>query len=60
MNDTTPLPIPEPNQGSQYLTVGEAAERLRVDPRTLRQAIDAGQIPAVRLGRAIRIPAGQI
>lgn len=54
-NDTT-----EPGGHPSYLTVEEAAHKLRVDPRTVRQAIEEGTIPAKRLGRAIRIPADAI
>lgn len=39
-----------------FLTVPEAAQLLRVDPRTLRHAIDAGDVPAVRVSGAVRIP----
>lgn len=37
------------------LTVDEAAELLRVDRKTVYRAIDAGDLPVLRLGRTIRI-----
>lgn len=40
----------------EYLKIAEYAEILRVDHKTIRAAIKAGQIPVVRLGRVIRIP----
>jgi excisionase family DNA binding protein len=39
-----------------FLTVPEVSEYTRVDQRTLRRAIEDGQIPAVRIGNAVRIP----
>jgi len=38
-------------------TVQEAAERLKLCERTVRLAIERGAIPAVRLGRCVRIGA---
>lgn len=35
------------------MSVDEAARFLRVCPRTLRDAIDRGEIPAARIGRRI-------
>jgi excisionase family DNA binding protein len=39
-----------------YLTVAQAAEILNVCEKTVRTAIQAGQLVAVRVGRTIRIP----
>lgn len=38
------------------LTVAEAAHLMRVDPRTLRAAAAAGDIPSVRVGARVLIP----
>lgn len=43
-------------EGRNFATVPEAAKVLRYDIRTVRSAIAAGDIPAVRAGRAYRIP----
>lgn len=41
---------------SRWLTVSEAAERLRVGPATVRRYIDQGRLPSIRLSaRAYRI-----
>jgi len=39
----------------RLLTVPEVAERLRVHPITVRRLIKAGRLPAVRVGRAVRV-----
>lgn len=39
-----------------FLTVPEAATILRADPRTVRRAIEAGDITAVRINGVVRIP----
>jgi excisionase family DNA binding protein len=44
----------EPNE--DLLTVDEVAAQLRVNPQTVRNWIDAGKLPAVRVGdRRVRI-----
>jgi excisionase family DNA binding protein len=37
------------------LSVSEAAEILRLSPRTVRRLIDDGRLSVVRFGRAVRI-----
>ncbi len=39
----------------EYLTVAEIAERLKLNQQTLRNWIDLGQLPAVRIGRRVRV-----
>jgi excisionase family DNA binding protein len=41
---------------SAYLTVSEAALRLRVSEPTIRRWIARGHLPARRFGRTLRIP----
>jgi excisionase family DNA binding protein len=38
-----------------FMTVAEVAAALRMNPQTIRNWIDAGQLPAVRIGRRVRI-----
>lgn len=38
-----------------FLTVAEVAELLRLNQQTVRNWIDAGTLPAVRVGRRVRI-----
>ncbi len=45
----TPLPI------SALLTRAEAADLLKVSPRTLHRLTRAGTLPVVRVGRQVRI-----
>jgi excisionase family DNA binding protein len=49
---------------TQLLTVGEVALRLRQSPRSVREKINAGEIPAVKIGSGpkapIRVDAGEL
>ncbi len=38
-----------------FLTVAEVAERLKLNQQTVRNWIDQGSLPAVRVGRRVRI-----
>jgi excisionase family DNA binding protein len=44
------------SEESAYLTVAQVAQLLDVCEKTVRAAIRAGQLAAVRVGRTIRIP----
>lgn len=39
----------------QFLTVAEVAATLRLNQQTIRNWIDAGTLPAVRVGRRVRV-----
>jgi excisionase family DNA binding protein len=41
-------------------TVAEVAQFMRLNPETVRRAIRDGRLKAVRLGRALRIPAAEM
>ena len=43
------------NWDDEYLTVREIAEHLKLNQQTLRNWIDAGSLPAVRIGRRVRV-----
>ncbi len=38
-----------------FLTVAEVAEMLKLNQQTVRNWIDAGSLPAIRVGRRVRI-----
>ena len=39
----------------EYLTVKEIADRLKLNQQTVRNWIDDGRLPAVRIGRRVRV-----
>jgi excisionase family DNA binding protein len=39
----------------QHVTVAEAARRLAVNPKTIHRRIRAGELQAIRIGRAVRV-----
>lgn len=43
------------NDEESYLTVAEVAETLKLNQQTVRNWIDAGRLPALRVGRRVRI-----
>ena len=47
----------EPLAGRIVLTTAEVGAVLGCDGRTVRRAIEAGQVPAVRVGRRLCVPA---
>jgi excisionase family DNA binding protein len=44
-----------PNCDDEFLTVAEVATTLRLSQQTVRNWIDQGSLPAVRIGRRVRI-----
>ncbi len=49
------LPLTEPS-----ITVAEFAQRQKLCTHTVYRLIRSGEIPAIRLGRSIRIPEGSM
>jgi excisionase family DNA binding protein len=47
------LQIPEPDES--FLTVAEVAAMLKLNQQTVRNWIDQGSLPALRVGRRVRI-----
>ena len=46
----------QPNEvGTRFVTVGEVATLLRVSNMTVYRLVQAGQLPAIRVGRSYRI-----
>lgn len=43
------------NPGEEFLTVAEVAETLKLNQQTVRNWIDQGSLPALRVGRRVRI-----
>jgi excisionase family DNA binding protein len=48
--------LAEAIRGKLFLTVPEVAGLYRADQRTIRRAIEAGELAAVRLANTVRIP----
>jgi len=47
--------MPGPAHMSRLLTVRDVAERLQVSGRTIHRLISAGDLPVIRIGRAVRL-----
>lgn len=43
------------DQDSEFLTVAEVATLLKLNQQTVRNWIDQGSLPAIRIGRRVRI-----
>jgi excisionase family DNA binding protein len=43
-----------------FWTAGELAQHLRVDVTTVRRWISSGDLPALRVGKSLRIPAAAV
>jgi excisionase family DNA binding protein len=57
MRSSSPL---SPSQVERLLDVDATAEALGVCPRTVRRMIKDGRIPALRVGRSVRIRAADL
>ena len=42
-------------EADEFLTVAEVAEMLKLNQQTVRNWLDAGKLPYVRVGRRVRI-----
>ena len=49
-----------PQATSAFVTVGEVARQLRVSNMTVYRLINAGDLPAVRIGRSYRLRADDV
>ena len=49
-----------PQVAEELLTVRQVAENWQLSERTVRRMTEDGRLPVVRIGRAVRIPAGNI
>jgi excisionase family DNA binding protein len=54
-NAPTDRPPETPTSTPQLLTVAEIAAILRMNQQTIRNWIDAGSLPAIRIGRRVRV-----
>ena len=47
--------MPQPDLEDSFMTVAEVAEVLKLNQQTVRNWIDQGSLPALRVGRRVRI-----
>ncbi len=47
--------VPKPRARTEFLTVAEVASMLRVSNMTVYRLINAGELPAVRVGKSYRL-----
>ena len=56
-NDNSEVEMAEGLEGvPRFLTVAEVADAMRVSKMTVYRMIHSGQMPAVRMGRSVRVP----
>lgn len=53
--DKAPRPQPTVSARDEFLTVAEIAEILKINQQTVRNWIDQGMLPAVHVGRRVRV-----
>ncbi|MDX6324191.1 MAG: hypothetical protein QOK15_545 [Nocardioidaceae bacterium] len=46
--------------GVTFLTVAEVAAAMRVSKMTVYRLVHGGELPAIRVGRSFRVPAGAV
>jgi excisionase family DNA binding protein len=51
------LNMMQASSNSEFLTVAEVADLLKLNPQTIRNMIDRGDLTALRVGRRVRIRA---
>ena len=49
------IPLSTSYERSRFLTVGEVAQTLRVSSMTVYRLINAGELPALRIGKSFRL-----
>jgi excisionase family DNA binding protein len=56
--ERTATPGPDPGRLGElrFLTVAEVAGLMRVSKMTVYRLVNAGTLPAVRVGRSVRVP----
>ena len=47
-------------EGVEYYTVAEVAEHLRISPMSVYRYTRSGELPSVRMGKTVRIPAAAL
>jgi excisionase family DNA binding protein len=47
-------------QSRRWVTVAEVAEMLSITKREIYYMVEAGELPGVKIGRAVRIPLGSL
>jgi excisionase family DNA binding protein len=45
---------------NRYLTVSEVAAALRVSNMTVYRLVSSGELPAVKIGRSLRLPVDEV
>ncbi|ACQ81506.1 excision promoter, Xis [Beutenbergia cavernae DSM 12333] len=51
---------PTVDEAPRFLTVAEVAELVRVSRMTVYRMVQAGDLPAIRVGKSYRVPAAAV